>query len=115
MGRFQSGTLNRERAHTVRAIVPGCITSARLHLDSRRYHQGHLSCHPQKELRSTQAAKLAESLSYWLSPSKREVPVSGVVNFTKFPFPMSESQDQALWLGIEALLGIDLECVSEAC
>jgi hypothetical protein len=34
VGRFQSGTLNRERAHAVRTIVPGCITSTRLHLDT---------------------------------------------------------------------------------
>jgi hypothetical protein len=104
----------------VRTIVPGCITSARLHLDSRRYQQGHLSWHPQKEPRSTQAAKLAESLLA-LSQQKENyrfryrAPRRGLVNFTKFPFPMSESQAQALWLGIEELLGIDLECVSEAC
>ena len=102
----------------MRTIVPGCITSARLHLDSRRYQQGHLSCHPQKEPRSTQAAKLAESLLA-LSQQKR---ITGIgrrelheISISHVRTHVSESQPQALWLGIEALLGIDLECVSEAC
>ena len=102
----------------MRTIVPGCITSARLHLDSRRFHQGHLSCHPQKELRSTQAAKLAESLLA-LSQQKEKYRYSygrrgGADSFTKFHFSHVPLH-QALWLGIEELLGIDLECVSEAC
>jgi len=101
----------------VRTIVPGCITSARLHLDSRRYHQGHLSCHPQKELRSTQAAKLAESLlalsqqkeKYRYSPGAAAARTRELHEISHVPL------HQALWLGIEELLGIDLECVSEAC